>query len=110
MDDSSAGLFWFVHITDIHIQHTVKERSESFSRFCQETLPTISPEFVIASGDITHGQMRIGRSKQIASEWETYWNTLEKLNLNKPNFWLDTPGNHDARAVDSFQRLAVFCL
>src|SRR3989338_6883075 len=45
-------LFYFVHMSDIHIRDTHPE-DDSFLEFCNKTLPSISPAFLIITGDLT---------------------------------------------------------
>lgn len=95
--DSFDSLFWFVQISDIHISIFQDEsRISEFYQFCNETVDTIKPSVVIASGDLTDAKAKneLG-SQQYEEEWQHYWNTLHNTHVTEKTIWLDTRGNHD---------------
>jgi hypothetical protein len=74
----SANVFWFVHISDLHIgASTVEDPQQNAAPHLEATLttivPAVDPSFVIASGDLCDGSWgvvpTIGKQQD---EWDTY--------------------------------------
>jgi Icc-related predicted phosphoesterase len=84
-------LFFFVHISDVHIRDTHPD-DNLFQEFCNTTLPSISPAFLIITGDLTHSSyeknytpptsfktdiidrvINLHRNYQSLSEWKRYY-------------------------------------
>ena len=53
--NETDGLFWFSHISDLHLSDFFPEPERYLTEFCNSTFPTVQPDFVIASGDLTDG-------------------------------------------------------
>lgn len=97
--DSYDGIFWFVHVSDIHLSIFNQSRTLRFSAFLNDTLPIISPEIILASGDLVDAVNKKGVGTQYLAEWKQYKNSLEKFGWFNEELWLDTRGNHDARGT-----------
>ncbi len=92
------NIFWFIHISDIHLSDSFPSIYTRFDKFLNTSVPTINPSFVVCSGDITHGRVDESfpqHTGQQEKEWKFYSNALQKYNFNDPKFWIDTRGNHD---------------
>ncbi|KAJ5075538.1 transmembrane protein [Anaeramoeba ignava] len=70
-DNKTEKLFWFIHISDTHLNKFHPETIEKFEYFVSEFIPKINPSF----------------------------NILEKYNLSSPQKWLDIRGNHDSAEI-----------
>jgi MYXO-CTERM domain-containing protein len=93
--DDTQGVFWFVHITDLHIDtgdNTVEDRL----RFALgEVVDVVAPVAVFASGDLVDGTvLGIPTSGQDPAEWDIYASILADAQMT-PSFYFDMPGNHD---------------
>lgn len=71
------------------------KRIDDFREFVNETINTIKPPVVLASGDLTDARDRdfLG-SHQHEGEWKIYGDILRKANIEKKTLWLDIRGNH----------------
>jgi len=93
-NDAYSGLTWFLQISDVHISHKHQERTDQFKEFVDEYLEVFKPDLVLCTGDLTDAKVQGGMaSKQVLSEWESYYNVVSSRNLDIP--WLDIRGNHD---------------
>ena len=94
--DDTEGIFWFLHITDLHIDtndDTVKQRLE-FA--LGEVVDVVAPVAVFASGDLVDGTvLGIPTSGQDPAEWDIYASILADAQMT-PSYYFDIPGNHDA--------------
>lgn len=83
-------------ISDLHISKFRNlDRIRDFRAFVHETLDTIKPPVVVASGDLTDGRgLDSYISQQNADEWKTYNKILWTANVEKRTKWLDIRGNH----------------
>jgi len=112
LDDTASELFWFLHVSDIHISKFIAEHAERFERFCSDTVSTVQPELVVVTGDLTDGEatdkstFRRGTDQQL-EEWLTYRATLDRYNLSRANFWLDMRGNHDTYGASGSDAASV---
>ncbi len=89
-------LFWWIHITDVHIEMDQERRLENFDAFCNETVNLVNPKFVLSTGDMVDGGI-IGNTNQVghdANEFIFFNQTLEKYGYNQ-SFWYDVMGNHE---------------
>lgn len=86
----------FIQISDIHISHLRdQERIHDLWKFATETLDTIKPPVVLASGDLTDGRgKQLYVSQQYDKEWESYNLVLTQANVTNKTIWLDIRGNH----------------
>ena len=90
LGDKEDGLFYFVQLSDLHINHFTKyqERTKRFEEMLRQ-IKKIDPEFVVVTGDLVDARDSTGASKQFKEEWETYRSTLERFNYYDPKFWID---------------------
>ena len=68
--------------------------SDTLQLFCHDIIQSVSPSFILVSGDLTHAKFPDERrSQQFHSEWIAYYSILQKCNLDQIP-WLDIRGNH----------------
>ncbi|MFO8020217.1 MAG: metallophosphoesterase [Promethearchaeia archaeon] len=93
-------IFYWIQVSDIHLDMSEKgkETRDNFKSFCNETIPEISPGFVISSGDNVNGPLNNSeRPKQhyeSEEEHQFFHNTLEDNGLNS-SFYYSSIGNHE---------------
>lgn len=97
LNDEPRRLFWFLQISDIHIsKFRDPARIADFRKFTTQTVDTIRPRVVIASGDLTDAKDKMFGSQQYVEEWKAYHAALEDSGiLDNKTQWLDIRGNHD---------------
>ncbi|CAF0901873.1 unnamed protein product [Adineta ricciae] len=97
LGSTGQHLFYFVHVTDIHITHFGNaDRMDQFERFCNEIIKSmIKPRVTVVSGDLTHNRDPTFASDQYEEEWVMYRNILNRTNVTQHTAWLDMRGNHD---------------
>lgn len=103
MGNTSKHLIWFMQISDIHISifHDPSRISE-LKEFCDQTVKTIKPAVVLASGDLTDAKTSDNMgSRQFVQEWQLYQQTLKDSDVTEHTVWLDIRGNHDNFNVPS---------
>lgn len=91
---------WFslrtTQISDIHISifHD-EQRIDNFEQFVTETVDTIKPPIVLASGDLTDARDNdhIG-ARQYVREWQIYNDIVTRSNVKNKTYWMDIKGNH----------------
>jgi hypothetical protein len=103
---TTENLFYFIQISDIHTSvHNKYGGINNLRLFLNNTLSKISPEFVLATGDITDAKdaWKVG-SQQLLEEWKMYYEVLDEFGIltREPKFWFDQRGNHDCFNVPSF--------
>jgi hypothetical protein len=97
----TANVFWFLHISDLHIGSSTFEDPQQVATPHLEfalnlAVPVISPSFVLATGDLCDGSQGVLPTVgQQQDEWDAY-KSIYTAALMKPNFYFDLPGNHDA--------------
>ncbi len=100
--------FWFVQITDIEqtrlsgseiAPFAIPARGdyETFLRQLRYIYDSVSPQFVVATGDLVYG----GILRQVPEQWDDYRNAVYSACFNDKNFH-DLPGNHDVMYVKDF--------
>ncbi|CAF3466928.1 unnamed protein product [Rotaria sp. Silwood1] len=98
LGSTGKHLFYFVHVTDIHITHFGHaDRTEQFEQFCNQIIKSlIKPQVTVVSGDLAHNRDRFFASDQYEQEWIIYRDILNRTNVTQYTAWLDMRGNHDA--------------
>ncbi|CAF0820817.1 unnamed protein product [Rotaria sordida] len=98
LGSTGKHLFYFVHVTDIHITHFGHtDRTEQFEQFCNQTIKSlIKPQVTVVSGDLAHNRDGTFGSAQYEQEWIIYKDILNRTNITQYTAWLDMRGNHDA--------------
>lgn len=92
-------------ISDIHISifHD-EQRIDNFEQFVTETLNTIKPPVVLASGDLTDARdVDFIGARQYVREWQIYNDILARTNVKNRTLWMDIKGNHGMCSVPSNQ-------
>lgn len=89
-------MFFFEQISDIHISIFKDEkRINDFRQFTHETLDTIKPAVVLASGDLTNAENGpFYHSRQFEDEWRIYNEIITAANVRNKTIWMDIRGNH----------------
>ena len=93
------GIFWFMHISDTHVDSFVPSSEAQLRLMLGNIMDVIDPIFVFSTGDLTDGSptvlgRQIPTGGQQESEWQLYKTIWGDMGM-KPNFFFDTPGNHD---------------
>ena len=103
IDGEDTELFWFLHVSDLHISKLNSDRLDHLRQFVREVVPVVDPGLVVATGDLTDAvaDESVFRrpTAQQESEWQQYRALLNAAGLNRTDFWLDMRGNHDAYGV-----------
>ncbi|MHA1229427.1 MAG: metallophosphoesterase family protein [Candidatus Helarchaeota archaeon] len=93
---NESKIFWFVHISDVHINSFEKifgVQSEIFSSALNDINNYIKPEFIIDTGDLVNGLNPLPYY-QDPDQWKIYWEVLQETGMNE-SFYYDVIGNHD---------------
>lgn len=96
-DDRLRHIMWFLQVSDLHLSLFQDHlRGPDFRKFCLETIPTIQPSVVLATGDLIDAKTpdHIG-SHQYVEEWKMYQQILYDTGVTMNTTWLDIRGNHD---------------
>ena len=100
----SEGVFWFVHVSDIHIGAGWPEPSygvANLGRLLGEVVATIQPAFVVATGDLTDGSANgTPISGQDQGEWDQYKGIYTGAGMSGDTYY-DVIGNHDLYGDDA---------
>ncbi|HQP37850.1 MAG TPA: metallophosphoesterase, partial [Polyangiaceae bacterium] len=97
----TANLFWFMHISDLHIgassiEDPKQKATPHTKKALEEVVGVLSPSFVMATGDLTDGSAGVvPTAGQQQDEWDLYRKLYEDAGMTA-DFYFDVPGNHDA--------------
>jgi hypothetical protein len=109
---SKENIFWFVQLSDLHLSikgDPGRSRYRDLILFCNGTVRTIDPSFLLVTGDLTDAKLADQvRSQQFREEWEMYSSLLKETGILNHYPWLDLRGNHDAFDVVSFNHSSNF--
>jgi len=85
-------LFWFIHISDIHIGASGPQESQNLQWIVSDAKDIIDPGFIVASGDLTDstngGFIPNGPYQE---EWDEYRAILNPAGMDA-SFYYDIPG------------------
>ena len=102
VDDSQISLYWFIHITDVHINSNENDTNlADFKEFLNFSYYNIAPFTVINTGDMIMGQRPdsiVKISEKVIKEWTNYFSAVNSSPYAtdpNPYRYIETPGNHD---------------
>ena len=108
LGETADSLFYFLHITDIHVSKFNRGHGLDHLRFfLQDTIPLIDPQFVTVTGDLVDGKDKYQvTGEQHVEEWQAYHTILVEYNItHRPGFfWRHLRGNHDCFGVAGWNR------
>jgi len=108
LDGTSERLFWFAHISDVHITSQIPGftgRLTDFELWLNTTMRQhVRPDLIIVSGDIVDMKSSEVRSIYAEADYQSYRASLERAGAIAPDrppctYLLDVPGNHDAMGM-----------
>lgn len=94
--DDPDRTFWFMMITDSHIDTFLAANEEDHLRFAVgEAFDTIMPWFVVLTGDVTDHTDGVNYfTSDNTDEWLLYRNIVDAAGMDETILY-DLPGNHD---------------
>ncbi|KAJ6226604.1 transmembrane protein [Anaeramoeba flamelloides] len=100
-NNTTDNLWWFFHISDIHVSSIDAEHQKTLEKFILNYGKRLQPRLILATGDLTNGSPRGREFGKITmkEEFDIYKSTLEQCDVYDPNFWYDVRGNHDGLGV-----------
>ncbi len=88
-------LFWFVHISDIHIGASGAQDSTNLNWLVTQAKSVIQPSFIVATGDLTDStDGGLFPNGPYQSEWNQYRSIVDG-SVSADSYY-DLPGNHEA--------------
>jgi hypothetical protein len=95
--DDPSRVFWFLHISDTHIDSPYYESEELKLEWSLTTgVDVVGPWFVAVTGDLTDASYGlIPGAGQQEDEWREYRRIVDAAGMMN-DFYYDMPGNHDA--------------
>ncbi|MBD3229042.1 MAG: hypothetical protein GF329_12705 [Candidatus Lokiarchaeota archaeon] len=96
LSNDSNNIFWFAHMTDVHInafQLIFGNQTEVFKNALEQINEYIKPLFIVDSGDMVNGLNPLPYY-QVLEQWKARWRVLEDTEMND-SYYYDIPGNHD---------------
>jgi len=90
------NVLWFLHVTDLHVGMADSSDSVNLQWLVGEARQTISPSFIVATGDLTdstNGNVFGYPNGPYQAEWDQYKTLLAGVSAD---VFYDLPGNHDA--------------
>jgi hypothetical protein len=105
IDNNDRNIFYWIQISDIHINMEHTDLLDKFDEFCNETISVIDPAFVMSSGDTLDAGPKIKAQVfyQDEAEYIFFNKTLEKYNFND-TFWLPVIGNHERYSTEDLRK------
>ncbi|MBD3354116.1 MAG: hypothetical protein GF364_21725, partial [Candidatus Lokiarchaeota archaeon] len=97
IDSDGRKLFYWIQISDIHINMDYPERLTNFEDFCEDINNIIEPAFVLSTGDNVDGGSEDPEKHQhyqIEEEHVYFNNTLTSAGFST-DFWYSGVGNHE---------------
>ena len=101
---SSENLFWFLHVSDLHIGARGTTDSSRLQWLVTTARNVIKPVFIVATGDLTdstNGNLFGIPNGPYQAEWDQYKSILANAGVDA-TFFYDLPGNHDAYSDRDF--------
>ena len=84
--DDTEGIFWFLHLTDLHIDTDAPKAREHLEFALDEVVQVVDPIAVFATGDLVDGTiLSIPTSGQDPAEWGIYATLLYDADMT-PDF------------------------
>jgi hypothetical protein len=103
--DDTTGLFWFMHISDLHVGSELPPTYPSNLAFAfNEARSVIQPAFVVATGDLVDASpppAYLPTTGQDQKEWDAYKQAYTSAGFALGDY-IDLPGNHDGYADIGF--------
>jgi len=97
--DDPSSVFWFIQITDLHIDNPIYSGEEDKLRWAlTEGVNIVNPMFVVATGDLTDSTsdtFPYYGSGPHPEEWDKYRDIVDSAGMTS-DFYYDIIGNHDA--------------
>ena len=95
--DDPNLVFWFVHISDLHIDTFLADYEQAHLEWALTTgVDVVGPAFVVATGDLVDGTDGINYlASPVDAEWDLYRGIIDGAGMTD-DFYFDVIGNHDA--------------
>ena len=99
LSNSTENIFWFIHITDVHIgaywiMGNNRQNFRDFLRNTKQILNESYGSFIVDTGDLTNGMLP-APIRQDVRQWRDRYNILMDARMFNTSFYYDLPGNHD---------------
>ncbi len=98
IDNNDRNIFYWIQISDIHINMKEPDLLVKFDEFCNYTISVVDPAFIISTGDNLDAGPGLETKAQVfyqdEAEYIFFNETLEKYGFNE-SFWLPVIGNHE---------------
>jgi len=94
--ENESNVFWFVHITDVHINSFEKifgVQSDLLRQLLNNIKNYINPSFIIETGDLVNGLNPLPYYQDL-NQWKIRWSVLQETGMND-TYYYDLVGNHD---------------
>ena len=95
LSNSTENIFWFVHVTDVHIgaYSVIADNRQNFRDFF-ENVNHINPSFIVDTGDLTNGIIPLPTVQDV-EQWRDRYNILAAAGMINTSYYYDLVGNHD---------------
>ncbi|MHA1267141.1 MAG: metallophosphoesterase [Candidatus Helarchaeota archaeon] len=95
LSNTTTNLFWFVHITDIHLgAYSILGDTHQYFRDFLQNMEIVSPNFIVDTGDTTNGKIPLPVAQDV-TQWRDRYNILANAGMLNASYYYDLPGNHD---------------